>query len=78
MSTPTCSLPNCGKTATWRVTIDAGEPTEVTLHACQLHGQRLREAQARYPDLAVEVPGVGRVEMFGPRDRIELLTGVAK
>ena len=75
MNTPTCSLPRCGADAAWRVTIDEGEPTQVEIYACRLHGQRIRTAHATHPDLAVEVPGVGRVEMFGPRDRIELLTG---
>ena len=78
MSTTTCSLPNCGKPAVWRLTMDEGELTEVALFACQLHGQRIRTTHARYPDLAVEVPGVGPVTVFGPRDRIELLTGGAQ
>ena len=73
MSTPTCSLPTCGKAAVWRLTIDVGEPTELALHACRLHGQRLRETQAAHPDVAVEVPGLGAVNVFGPHDRITLI-----
>ena len=74
MNLPTCSLPGCADDAAWRVTLDEGEPTQVRLDVCRLHGQRIRTAHARHPDLSVEVPGLGRVEMFGPRDRIELLT----
>ena len=75
VKTPTCSLPKCGAEAAWRVTLDEGEPTQISLNVCRIHGQRIRTAHAKYPDLAVQVPGMGRVEMFGPRDRIELLTG---